>query len=81
MGVHNDWIAVGPNYSAATKVKISSVQDSANRLILSQPINRKPGDFVWLWKDSDGTEVLLGVAPDIGAFEHGFTIFANGYED
>ncbi len=69
MGVQCDWIAVGPTVASSVKVQIVSTDDAANTVTLSQPVTRKPGDFVWLWKDSSGRQVLLGAAPDIGAFE------------
>lgn len=72
MNVQNDWIAVGQNSSditTATKVQIMGVDDITNTIILSEPITRAAGDFIWLWKDSDGTLVVKGNAPDIGAYE------------
>jgi hypothetical protein len=73
MGVHNDWIAIGSDASdttTATKVQINSVDDDTGMLTLSRAVSRDPGDFVWLWKDSDGTVLVKGQAPDIGAYEH-----------
>ena len=69
MGVQADWIAVGPRVSTAQKVQIRRIDDASNTLTLSQSIARQAGDFVWLWKDSDGTELISGAAPDIGALE------------
>ena len=65
-GVDSDWISVGvpANYS-----KISSINYETNTIHLSSSLSRKPGDSVWLFKDSSGRQVLFGTAPDIGANE------------
>ncbi len=77
MNVNSDWIAVGSdpnNITSAKKVQIVSVDDKTNTIILSSPIARNAGDFIWLWKDSDGTLVVHGDAPDVGAFEWSDTV-------
>ncbi len=65
--VQPDWIAVGTVDNA---VQISSINYDTNTIILANPINRNPGDPVWLYKDSSGRRVLYGSAPDVGAFEY-----------
>ncbi|MDJ0927438.1 MAG: hypothetical protein QNJ73_07280 [Gammaproteobacteria bacterium] len=69
MGVENDWIAVGPDLANAVQVQIVFVDDGSNTMALSNSISRQAGDFVWLWRDSDGTELISGNAPDVGAQE------------
>ena len=72
MNVNNDWIAIGSdpnNITTASKVQIASINDATNTITLKQSISRSDGDYVWLWKDSDGTQVIQGNAPDVGAFE------------
>jgi hypothetical protein len=69
MGVRNDWIAVGPAPATAAKLQIAAVDDSSGTLMLAAPIARRRGDYVWLWADSSGRQVIKGKAPDIGAFE------------
>ena len=70
MGIRYDWIAVGSTVAASAKVQIAGADDEANTITLAKPIARRDGDFVWLWKDSSGREVVQGSAPSIGAFEH-----------
>ncbi|MBS3166413.1 DUF1565 domain-containing protein [Candidatus Woesearchaeota archaeon] len=70
MNVQNDWIAVGTDLASANKVQIVSINDTTNVLVLTNSISWSSGDFVWLWKDSDGTQLIYGDAPDIGAFEY-----------
>ena len=65
-GVAGDWIAVG---SITNVVQINSVNNSANSISLNTAIARKKGDMVWLYVRSNGERVLLGAAPDIGAYE------------
>jgi hypothetical protein len=65
-GADADWIAV---VDAANTVQISSIDYGTDTLTLSAPITRSAGDPVYLYRDSDGTQVLFGTAPDIGAFE------------
>jgi hypothetical protein len=65
-GVPSDWIAVGP---VSNTVQISSINYSTGAITLSRSISRSDGDPVYLYRDSDGTQVLSGSAPDIGAVE------------
>jgi hypothetical protein len=64
--VHADWIAVG---TASNFVQISSINYSTNTITLAQSISRNDNDPVWLYKKSDGIQVLYGSAPDAGAYE------------
>jgi hypothetical protein len=66
-GVQADWIRIG----ASTTVQISSVNYSTNVITLVTPANWSSGDFVYLYKISDGTTVLTGKNPDIGAYPYG----------
>jgi hypothetical protein len=65
-GVNADWIAVG---SVSNTVQISSINYSTGVITLTRSISRSDGDPVYLYRDSDGTQVLSGSAPDIGAVE------------
>lgn len=64
--VSPDWIRVGT--SAA--VQVASIDYAANTLTLRSPVNRAPGDPVYLHKDSDGSTVFYGSQPDVGAFPY-----------
>jgi hypothetical protein len=66
-GADPDTIAVG---SVSNVVKIASIDYKKNTLTLASAITRSAGDPVFLYKDSDGTRVLHGKAPDIGAQEY-----------
>ena len=62
-----DWIAIG---SAGNIVQISSIDYLTNTITMASPMtwsNRAP---IWLYKKSDGTRVLYGSAPDMGAYEY-----------
>lgn len=65
-GTSGDWIAVG---TVENIVQISSINYGTNTLTIAPSIERSEDDSVWLYRDSDGTRVLYGSAPDIGAFE------------
>ena len=67
-GAKADWIAVGNVNNVA---QIVSIDYDANTITLASPLARSDGDPVYLYKDSDGTQVLNGPAPDIGAIEYG----------
>jgi hypothetical protein len=67
IGVEADWIAVGNTSNA---VQISSIDYSTNTIRLVNSISRNHGDNVWLYKKSDGKQVLYGSKPDVGAREY-----------
>ena len=69
MGVENDWVAIGPNYAGAQPVELLSVDDATGQLELATAVQRRPGDHVWLYKDSRGRIVARGSAPAVGAFD------------
>ena len=60
-----DWIAVG---TVGNTVQISSI--SGNVVTMVSSVSCTNSDSVWLYKDSDGTVVLYGSAPDAGAYEY-----------
>lgn len=64
--VSADWIAVG---TVSNVVQISSINYSTNTITLANSISRNGNDPVWLFKKSDGVQVLYGSAPDAGAYE------------
>jgi hypothetical protein len=67
-GTGADWIAVG---SVDNVAQITAIDYAGGALTLASPLPRSPGDAVWLYKGSSGAVVLVGSAPDIGAFEYG----------
>ena len=66
-GVQADWICVG---TVTSCVQISSITYTTNTITLVSGISRNDGDNIWLYKDSDGTQVLYGGTSDIGAYEY-----------
>ena len=66
-GVQPDWIRIGPS----TTAQIASVNYSANVITLASPVSWSSGASVYLYKNSNGTIVLTGANPDIGAFPSG----------
>jgi len=62
-----DWIAIG---TVSNTVRISSINYSTNRITLASPMTWDDNANVWLYKISDGTTVLFGAAPDLGAHEN-----------
>jgi hypothetical protein len=66
--VQADQIAVG---TVSNIVRISSVNYATNVITLEAPITWSNGASIWLYSVSDGTVVLVGSAPDIGAYEYG----------
>jgi hypothetical protein len=63
-GVQADCIAVG---TASNHVCVTAVNYSTNTLTLASSISRSSGQGVYLYSKSDGTQVLTGSAPNIGA--------------
>jgi len=66
-GIDPDQIAVG---TVGNTAQISSINYGTDTITLSVGITRSEDDEVWLYKDSSGTVVLLGTAPEMGAFEY-----------
>jgi hypothetical protein len=65
--VQPDEIAIG---TTSNTVAISSINYTTNVITLGSPMEWDDGDPIYLYKDSDGTVVLYGSAPDIGAMEY-----------
>jgi hypothetical protein len=63
-GVQADCIAVN---TASNHVCVTAVNYSTNTLTLASSISRSSGQGVYLYSKSDGTQVLTGTAPNIGA--------------
>ncbi len=61
-----DWIAIG---TVDNVVQIQSIDYSTNTITLETPMTWADNAPIWLYKKSDGTQVLYGSAPDIGAHE------------
>lgn len=65
--LEGDWIAVG---TVSNVVQISSINYATNTITLASAITWSDDAPVWLYKKSDGTQVLYGTAPDYGAHEY-----------
>ena len=63
-----DWIVIG---TVTNLVQISSINYSTNTVTLASPMSWSDRDRIWLYKKSDGKQVLIGTGPDIGASEFG----------
>ena len=59
-----DYIAIG---TIGNTVQISSIDYATNTITLSSAMTWDDEDPIWLYKDSDGTVVLYGTAPNYGA--------------
>lgn len=64
-----DKLAVG---TLTNIVQISSIDYATQTIALSSSITWSDNDNVWLYSRNDGTLVLNGPAPDLGAFEYRF---------
>lgn len=64
-----DWVAVG---SVGNMAQISSINYATNTITLASPLTWADDANVWLYKKSDGTRVLYGLAPDYGAYESNY---------
>ena len=62
-----DWLAVGSPDNVAP---LLAVDRDSNSVTLAYPLTRRPGDPVWLARDSRGRPLLQGEAPDLGACEY-----------
>ena len=69
-GVNGDCVAVG---TISNAVCITGINYDTGVLTVDSSFSRNAGDSVWLYSDSNGTVVLNGNAPDIGAEELGTT--------
>ena len=67
-----DWIAIGAvtNVVQISAITYGTYNNPAGTITLDSPMTWSNGAPVWLYKKSDGTQVLCGAAPDIGAFEY-----------
>ena len=65
-----DWVAIG---SVTNVVQISRIDYATNRITLVSAKSWSDGAPIWLYRDSDGTTILKGRAPDQGAHESGIT--------
>ena len=63
-GVQADCISVT---TVSNHVCITAVNYSTNTLTMANGFSRSHGDPIWLYSKSDGTQVLTGSAPNIGA--------------
>ena len=71
-GLTNAYSTVSPDCISVTTVGnhicITAVNYSTNTLTLASGFSRSNGDHVWLYSKSDGVQVLIGSAPDLGAY-------------
>ena len=65
--LHADLIAIG---TVGKVVQIQSIDYSTNTITLASPMTWANGAPIWLYKKSDGAQVLYGSAPDMGAHEY-----------
>jgi len=63
-GVQADCISVT---TVGNHVCITAVNYATNTLTLASSITRSHGDHIWLYSNSEGVQVLVGSAPNIGA--------------
>lgn len=64
-----DTICVGATIAAADCFEVGTINYATNTITVTD-FTREDGDKVWLQKDSGGSVVLFGDAPDYGAFEY-----------
>jgi hypothetical protein len=62
-----DWIAIG---TVANVHQISSINYATNTITLATTTTWADDAEIWLYKKSDGVQVLYGSAPDYGAYEY-----------
>lgn len=65
-----DWIAIG---TVNDTVQIESINYTTNTIVLVSAMTWSDNANVWLYKDSDGTRILLGDNADAGAYEYAET--------
>lgn len=65
--VSADYIAIG---TVGNTVKIGSINYTTNTITLASAKTWSNGASIWLYKKSDGTQVLYDTAPDMGAHEY-----------
>jgi hypothetical protein len=68
--MHADLIAIG---TVGKVVQIQSIDYSTNTITLAAPMSWANGAPIWLYKKSDGAQVLYGSAPDMGAHEYHYS--------
>jgi hypothetical protein len=61
-----DWVAIG---TVGNIKQISMVNYSTNQVTFAEAFSCTNGQNVWLYKKSDGVQVLYGSASDAGAYE------------
>lgn len=66
-----DWICIGTvsNCVQISTVTYGTFNAPAGTITLASPMTWSNGASIWLYKKSDGTQVLFGAAPDYGAVE------------
>lgn len=75
-GTQADWLAIGTTVSGAITRQVTGVNysgtasTSSGTVTFAASVGCTNGDKVWLYKKSDGVQVLYGTAPDIGAYEY-----------
>ena len=66
--VQADYIAIG---TVGNTVQINSINYSTNTITLASAMTWSDNANIWLYRNSSGTQVLYGSAPDMGAHEFG----------
>jgi hypothetical protein len=66
-----DWIAIGTisNVVQISAITYGAYNAPAGTITLASPVSWSIGAHIWLYKKSDGAQVLFGTAPDFGASE------------
>lgn len=62
-----DWIAIG---NVNSIVQIDSINYDTNTITLASPMDWNGGDYIWLYKKSDGSRVIYGGSGDYGSHEY-----------
>lgn len=75
----------GPSYAptqgdvirigASTTAQVCSINYATNTVTLCSGVSRNDGDNVYLYKKSDGVQVLFSANPDLGAYPYGTPTF------
>jgi hypothetical protein len=74
IGIQLDHICIGPDATNVAAfgtecVALTEIDDASGTVQLASPVTTRPGEFVWLYRDSFGRRVVQGAAPDLGAAE------------
>lgn len=80
MAVRGERIRVGYTYREARSARVLGVDDTTSSLLLDQPIERKPGESVWITHSSAGQLLISGDGPAVGAHDSVELILLSPFE-